>query len=517
MLFKNRDFKSIYDFGEPMPEKISLDSLAKEIDRITTAIVDYAEGETSREGRCIYKDIRLQHNDIRGNEIAIRGKQLIEYQEKQCTRTKDHIKQLLYRPEGTDIKDAPTAISRSLDKWGLHAPDGFHTKRNLEAIQDNYTYLQVLYFFYIMRYFVFYEYNFFLQISFDQISSIYSPLPSSSHGQYWGFIIANALDDPIAAERYYLRDMACTARVQIITEVLDELISTHNSPDQNIHQISKVRNLITDVCSIESASLPPNDGSVDWLLTLSYRYQLVAYASDMVSNLKEENHPFDFPELEIEINRGWKERVLREDEIDAFLKETQTVSFCKQQKEERVGRADKGIRDAAPVFLKDVINYDKSIYYSQGRGLFIETITDSAYIRADTVALIIKAFYDIGNQNETLRMIYRSGDKKRKEQKLKSALTASGKKHTGLIADLVIRLFLVAFQSECLNAYCGHGYYWALFKNVYLAKYILIQEIVKDVFSSSNPCEWSRRLYDIGSGLQKFLDKPMGEDIPDSD
>lgn len=504
MLFYNTKFSSIYDFGETIPESISLDSLALDIEKVTKALTDYAVGKISPNGTPTYNDIQLNHQDVRGNVITIDGKHLIECQDHLVTRTKDSIKQLLYRPRSNDNTAAPAAISRSLDKWGLHAPAGFHAKRNLEATQENYSYLQILYFFYMMKYFVYYESNFFLQIRFDQISSVFSPFPSSSHGEYWGFIIINALDDPIAAERYYLRDMSYSARIQIITELIDQLIGIDKSPDQNVRAFSDIKTITAEICSTEKASLPPNEGSIDRLLILSYKYQMLAYAMDFSSNLNTPDSLFNFPELTIEINQGWKERFLTVEEVWSFLKDKETVSFCKQQDINSIERADKEIRDAALVFLEDVINYDKSLYIQSGRGLFLEAISDKVLLRADIVALIIKTFYDIGDQYETLRMSYRSGGKKRKNQKLKSALTASGKKATGLIADLAMRLFIVAFRSEYLNAYAGHSYYWPLFKNIDLARFLLIQEIVKAVFSASNPLEWSRRLKDIIAALEKL-------------
>lgn len=489
MLFAYDKLKSIYDFGEKMPEAISLDSVAKEILRITDELFNiFSENNQD------FTKLALKHKDILGTEISVDMKSI----EKIWDRTETDIINILYRPPSKD----KSSIASSLARWGLRPPEGFRSDKKIEPTTVNYTYLQILYFFYMIRNFVFPEDNFFLQINEKRISSDYSPIPGSGRGFYWGFINENLFDCEISIRKIGFWDNICTSWIHKITEKITEIISEKNSVEANIERVSNLRQTITEVCAyadVADFAGKAQDSSVVQLLALSYRYQLKSYASDMVVNLQSNKMPFNFPELDFDINKTWGKIPIpaEEEEIGKFLDSESVIEFCKQKKIKKGSRLDKEIRGAIVSFVCYIIEYDKTVCSEFGKGLFTKFFNGYPYINADILAIIVRTFFDIKDNKEDFVMFYKSGDKWRKKQRFNSMLTERGANSIGLLQDLAVRLFIVAFHSEYLNVYAGHGYYYPLFQKIYLQHYLLIQEIVNAVFSSAEPEEWFRQLIEI--------------------
>lgn len=465
MLFESEKLHSMYDFGnEPQADYGSISSLCKEISRVSSLINVMLE---AKEVVC------LSHGDITNSNKKISPGILIG---DVLERDEISLQNIVYRdPRNRD--DKHTAISYHLQDMGISEPP--------VGTNNYYKYLQLLYFFYMMRYFVYPQENLFLILKEKRRSTYFVPDKRAAGGDYWYFIISNLLDDRDSALAYLQRDVCFTTTISSLATKLEETINEEKYIDDNEDEAKRIRNIISEVASIPIENNEDED-PIEQALDMAYQYQMLAYSGDMIKNLGGDKNPFQFGELEYELPSEWKHRYIRADEIENFMKERETLVFCFQEDKDYV-RPEKYIRRNAFLFVKQLIAYDDSLAQSGQLRLFTIESNKDIFISADVVAIIVKTFLDI---DEKLKMIYTNGYDWKQKQSLQRALST---KKT-LITDLAIRLFVVAFHSEYLNVYQGYGYYYPLFKCIYLNQYLLLQEMVFASFSGNDCGVWARRL-----------------------
>ncbi len=466
MLFVDKKLQSIYDFGNVATEpSLSVSSLCKEIVRVTDLIVEMVEAGQS---------VRLCHGDLSTHEKFISAQNI----DKSVLNDRDEIslQSILYR-KSNKPDDSHTAISTHLKEMGLLEP--------CPGTASYFKYLQLLYFFYMMKFLVYPGDNIFALLKEKRRSTYFVPDRRAAGGNYWYFILSNLFDDTEAATIYSLHDLSFTARISSLVITLKEKINKDNDMYRNNDAAKKIRDIISQaesICAEEETLGDP----VEQMLNIAYQYQMLAYSGDMIKNLDEEKNPFQFGELEFELPSLWQQRHIKVSEIESFMKERDTLIFCFQEEKDYV-RPEKSIRGNAFEFVHELIVYDQSLADGGQPRLFTQEEDGDVYIPADWAALIVKTYLDV---DENLKMIYRNGSNWKTEQNLQRALSSK----TALATDLAMRLFVVAFHSEYLNAHCGYGYYEPLFKCVYLKQYLLLQEAVYVSFSGNCTNTWTLRL-----------------------
>lgn len=465
MLFVDPKLHSKYDFGNEIDDaSANIAALSKEIADKSTMIFNMLEKNIP---------IELFHHDINDKEMFVSNTLSPELYDRDYIS----IQNILYR-KTKEPGDTHTAISFHLDAMGIKIPS--------KTSKEYKKYLQLLYFFYMLRYFVFQNENIFLILKEKRRSTYFVPNTRADGGNYWYFILCNLFDDEILAEGYAQRDICFSAAISLLANKLEQLISEKKHLDENLACAEKIRHLISEIAEIKPER-PENEDSVEQMLDMAYQYQMLAYSGDMVKNLGEGKSPFCFKELEYEIDMTWKKILIMESEVDAFLKDRHIIEFCRQE-EILDERPEKKARGNAFSFVKEVMAYDQELEDNGQQRLFTKSSNGNVFIQKDLLAIIVKTYLDC---EEDMKMIFPSGEDWKQKQRLQRALAS---KQTA-VTDLAMRLFVVAFHSEYLNVYAGHGYYYPLFKCIYLAHYLLLQEMVYAVFMGEDRGIWARRMY----------------------
>ena len=144
MLFNNKELQSNFDIGKDLPdEQANFNFLAEEIIRITEKIYNI-------EGKIV-----CRHRDQNNREVFV---DRVCIDEATWDRGKEEIKQILVRNDKSRF-----ALNNRLEVFGVYEPS--------ESLEYK-KYLQVLYFFYIMNYFIFPKENIFKRI-FNKIRQFF--------------------------------------------------------------------------------------------------------------------------------------------------------------------------------------------------------------------------------------------------------------------------------------------------------------------------------------------------------
>lgn len=474
MLFKDERLKSAYDLENILsPNDLSLDSVTTEIESMMNRIYELLSN-----GEKILTDVA----DNQNTPITLSKSKIAE---DVCFRSRIEIKQLLFRPDD----QSQSTIAKRLQKFGIN-PVSFDDSEYGH-------YLQLLYFFYMMTYVVFPGENYFIYLT-EKITSDNSPIDSASLGKYWWFIIGNLLQNESAADKYVRRDVCVSGLVGELTQILDNKISENCDYTVNRRRSEAFRNAIPQIiheAQSEMAENLSNSTLYDLLLIRAYQCQMQAYALDMIKNLGGDNKPFDFPEFKMSPNHNWKNMDLGIEDIPKFLRDREVVSFCKQSSIPESKRLDNEIRGNAFSFFKTIIDYDTKIGEQCGSRLFSKTSADGEVkVNASILILMIRTYLDC---NESLFMYSRKNEKWSSKRKLQTEWSIQKRCPGTLASDLSMRLFIVAFQSQYLNATKGHGYYEPLFKNIYLSQYLLIQETMAQIFKYGSVRLWINVLWDL--------------------
>ena len=469
MLFKDSVLGSQYDFGRKIDDSsANLNALCSEIvNRVNDIENMLADGKT----------IELAHCDNHGNPILLDS----PLEEEVYSRTYSAVYQMVYRLND----DTHSAISIHLQKMGIEMPE--------EGDSSYSDYLQLLYFFYMMRYRIFPGENFFLEFSENHLTSELGPFVWAPRGKYWFFILDNILDDEAARENYIRLYMKYERAIPKMIDLIVGVYSDDFEPDKDILRGDKIE----EVCSKIEQYDEGNDESVSPLekvIEKAYQYQKLSYARDLMENLNPEHNPFWVSDYDIEPNLEWNRVYLQVSEIDDFLKQKDVIAFCKQNNED-IKRPDRAFPANYHSFIRKLIDYDKrEVYDDYGSGLFIEVTEGVITIRGMTVAIIMKTLYETSPDYWKLWMKYKQNNEwKNKPRNLKNILVGKNSGKGERIHDIAMKLFYYSYESQYMNIRKGHGIYY-LFKNNTIRRYYLIQKLIYTIFSGENEVVWSRRM-----------------------
>jgi len=344
----------------------------------------------------------------------------------------------------------------------------------------------LLYFFYMMRNYIFENDSFFRMFTNTPTSEL-SPVEGASQGKYIWFILSNLMDDKESCEIFLSQDFAYSTLISIITDKINDYI-TEDSLYENEERAKEIESVINECDGVLPCKW--QGGIILRTMNSLYQYQMLGYSGDMIRNLTGKERVFNFPELEIEASLDkWGERYLKYDQIEIFLKEKEVAVFCTQNY--NLERPDKALRNGPTEIAKFVFQEDKK----RDNHIFVHIGEEGeAWISALMVAVIARTYIDLGKEKLLVNIKKRNGWNY--DVAFKNALASSnGISRARFATDLAYRLFIVAVHSEFLNTTKGHGYWPVLFQPIYLRNYIYVQSCVNHAFSGLNPNEWRNRLY----------------------
>lgn len=446
MLFKNQNLRSPFDFDQILPDDESnINALSKHIQKQIDTIGDMLDdGER----------VELFHTDNNYEPIFIdRIKGDV------AERTREQIEQLLYRPTGSK-----TTMAKYLSEWGVKEPE--------EGSSGYKEYIKLLYFFYMVQYVIFDEENIFNLLKWTNLSTDISPLQNASKGKYFCFILSNFLDDLKACEYLANEDFYVSLHINNITKVINHLVTYRNPETTRYIDIieSFIGRIKKENYNDADIAARVMDQAVDYI----YRYQNVAYAEEMICTLQDSNCPFQFGELDPEIDPYWQTLF-----IPADVKDCMKLLAVKEAKAFYM-QSHTNYPKYMEEFVENILEYDKEIFSTYGQGFLIEADENDDYIiSAHRLLVAAKTFLDLSTSKYKLKVKV-SMKKWEHTQSFRKTLTGSP-------ADIAMRYFFIAFESELMNSVLGHGYYPVVYKPIYIRRYQVIQEIMKEAFSIRNP------------------------------
>lgn len=434
MLFDLYELKSRYELEYELDDSdANLTILSKEIFNITSKLYSlYIEKQV----------IRFHHKANNNREMYVDFQNVSE---NTWFRSEAEIKEILYRPKVKGQFQKQFSINKGLAYFGIKEPNDD---------EDNKKYLQLIYLFYIINYFAFPNKNIFKMLSKDHESYLITYDEGLEQGIYLSFILANLLNDKYLYQFIYkMKEMS-----QLMGMVSQKLLEidyqqdykkTYNYFETAIqNSVKNIRNVNNDF-----------EGVVEEAIDYFHHYAMHSYTQDLLLNLIQNEDMFKFEELKIKPYESWKQKYVLLDDLDAFLYSDEVYSFCRQTNNKiEVRDKIKFIQSASVNFLKKLIDYDREwmeSYNETQNGLVIEMRHNQMTIYALKIAVIIKTYNDLTNK---MKMRITSQNKKQLIP-LRTLLSGQGWSDNVFPPTLAIRIFLLAAQSQYLNAICTYDYY----------------------------------------------------------
>ncbi len=427
MLFNNKELQSNFDIGKDLPdEQANLNCLAEEIIRITEKIYNI-------EGKIV-----CRCNDQNDKEVFV---DKVNIDEATWDRGKEEIKQILVRNDKNRF-----ALNNRLEYFGVYEPS--------EPLEYK-KYLQVLYFFYMMNYFIFPKENIFKSLSLENVDYKKSYEEGALKGNHLSFIVLNLFDDDEAF--YYF----CNTNNEFnnISYQIEKLIENIAYERFDLASNNKLEKPIENIIySNQITAREYNVNPIIQLVEYCNQYNHLVYCVDLLSNLNDDNlyNLFYTEELEILPPDIWKNMYIPLEDLDEFLMRDDLFYFCKQT----IGKIESKQRhnflnSNAVKFLKNAIEYDKKWIdtFGENEGLYIEKIDDKYTIYPLKVGIFLRTYDELTNKRKVKIL---SGNKK--SQLLKTLLTTT---NDPFPQSLPMHLFnlICHFQYDNITKEIPFGFY----------------------------------------------------------
>ena len=391
MLFKNKELQSNFDIGKDLSnEQANINCLAEEIIRITEKIYNI-------EGKIV-----CRHRDQNNREVFV---DRVSIDEATWDRGKEEIKQILVRNDKSRF-----ALNNRLKVFGVYEhSDSLEYKK----------YLQVLYFFYIMNYFIFPKENIFKSLSLENVDYKKSYEEGALKGNHLSFIVLNLFDDEEAF--YYF----CNTNNEFnnISYQIEKLIENMAYKRFDLASNDKLESIIENIIYENQIEVKGyNVNPIIQLVEHCNQYNRLVYSVDLLNNLDNNfQELFYTEEFEILPPDIWKNMHISLEDLNEFLMSDDLFYFCKQT----IGKIESKQRhnflnSNAVKFLRNAIEYDKQWIdtFDENEGLYIEKIDDKYTIYPLKVAIFLRTYDELTNKRKVKIL---SGNKK--SQLLKSLLT----------------------------------------------------------------------------------------------
>ena len=394
MLFNNKELQSNFDIGKDLPdEQANLNCLAEEIIRITEKIYNI-------EGKIV-----CRHKDQNNREVFV---DRVSIDEATWDRGKEEIKQILVRNDKNRF-----ALNNRLEAFGVYEPS--------ESLEYK-KYLQVLYFFYMMNYFIFPKENIFKSLSLENVDYKKSYEEGALKGNHLSFIVLNLFDDEEAF--YYFCNT--NNKFNNISYQIEKLIENMAYKKFDLASNNKLESIIENIIYENQIEVKEyNVNPIIQLVEHCNQYNHLVYCVDLLSNLNDDNlyNLFYTEELEILPPDIWKNMYISLEDLNEFLMRDDLFYFCKQT----IGKIESKQRhnflnSNAVKFLKNAIEYDKQWIdtFGENEGLYIEKIDDKYTIYPLKVGIFLRTYDELTNKRKVKIL---SGNKK--SQLLKTLLTTN--------------------------------------------------------------------------------------------
>ena len=393
MLFTNVVLQSNFDIGQNLSdEQANINCLAEEIIRVTDLI-------SSIEGRIV-----CRHKDQNDKEVFV---DKLNIDEATWNRRKEEIKQTLIRKDKSKF-----ALNNRLEYFGVYEPS--------EPLEYK-KYLQALYFFYIMNYFIFPKENIFKILSLENVyyKKIYEE--GALKGNHLSFIVLNLFDDEEAF--YYF----CNTNNEFnnISYQIEKLIENMAYKRFDLASNDKLESIIENIIYENQIEVKGyNVNPIIQLVEHCNQYNRLVYSVDLLNNLDNNfQELFYTEEFEILPPDIWKNMHISLEDLNEFLMSDDLFYFCKQT----IGKIESKQRhnflnSNAVKFLKNAIEYDKQWIdtFGEHEGLYIEKIDDKYTIYPLKVGIFLRIYDELTNKRKVKIL---SGNKK--SQLLKTLLTTT--------------------------------------------------------------------------------------------
>lgn len=391
MLFNNKELQSNFDIGKDLPdEQANINCLAEEIIRITEKIYNI-------EGKIV-----CRHRDQNNREVFV---DRVSIDEATWDRGKEEIKQILVRNDKSRF-----ALNNRLEAFGIYEPN---------ELLEYKKYLQLLYFFYMMNYFIFPKGNIFKSLSLENMDFKKSYEEGAIEGNYLSFVISNLLDD----EEVFYYYIYTNHEIEKVSYQINKLIESLTIKRFDLAISHELENIIEDIVYKNQIEVREyNNNPINQLVEHCNQYNRLVYSVDLLNNLDNNfQELFYTEEFEILPPDIWKNMHISLEDLNEFLMSDDLFYFCKQT----IGKIESKQRhnflnSNAVKFLRNAIEYDKQWIdtFDENEGLYIEKIDDKYTIYPLKVAIFLRTYDELTNKRKVKIL---SGNKK--SQLLKSLLT----------------------------------------------------------------------------------------------
>ena len=278
-------------------------------------------------------------------------------------RGKEEIKQILVRNDKSRF-----ALNNRLEVFGVYEPS--------ESLEYK-KYLQVLYFFYIMNYFIFPKENIFKSLSLENVDYKKSYEEGALKGNHLSFIVLNLFDDEEAF--YYF----CNTNNEFnnISYQIEKLIENMAYKRFYLASNDKLESVIENIIYENQIEVKGyNVNPIIQLVEHCNQYNRLVYSVDLLNNLDNNfQELFYTEEFEILPPDIWKNMHISLEDLNEFLMSDDLFYFCKQT----IGKIESKQRhnflnSNSVKFLRNAIEYDKQWIdtFDESEGLYIEKIND---------------------------------------------------------------------------------------------------------------------------------------------
>lgn len=391
MLFTNEMLQRNFDIGQNLSdEQANFNFLAEEIKKVTESILNMEERLICR------------HTDQNGKEIFI---DKVNIDEATWNRSKEEIKQILRRKDQNRF-----ALNNRLEAFGIYEPN---------ELLEYKKYLQLLYFFYMMNYFIFPKGNIFKSLSLENMDFKKSYEEGAIEGNYLSFVISNLLDD----EEVFYYYIYTNHEIEKVSYQINKLIESLTIKRFDLAISHELENIIEDIVYKNQIEVGEyNNNPINQLVEHCNQYNRLVYSVDLLNNLDNNfQELFYTEEFEILPPDIWKNMHISLEDLNEFLMSDDLFYFCKQT----IGKIESKQRhnflnSNAVKFLRNAIEYDKQWIdtFDENEGLYIEKIDDKYTIYPLKVAIFLRTYDELTNKRKVKIL---SGNKK--SQLLKSLLT----------------------------------------------------------------------------------------------
>ena len=321
MLFKNKELQSNFDIGEDLSnEQANINCLAEEIIRITEKIYNI-------EGKIV-----CRHRDQNNREVFV---DRVSIDEATWDRGKEEIKQILVRNDKSRF-----ALNNRLENFEVHEP---------EDLNEYKRYLQVLYFFYMMNYFIFPKENIFKSLSLENMNYKKSYEEGALEGNHLSFIILNLLDDEEAC--YYF----CTTNNEFekISYKIEKLIENLAIERFDLSINNTLESTIEDIMYSNQITIREyNENPINQMVEYCNQYNRLVYSVDLLNNLDNNFQKLFYTgEFEILPPDIWKNMHISLEDLNEFLMSDDLFYFCKQT----IGKIESKQRHNFSLFLRKML------------------------------------------------------------------------------------------------------------------------------------------------------------------